>query len=102
VSFTQEDKARKDRARARNAISKQPNVLGQMLAQAYTADGKRKQGMRCVVAKMDKKKSYLGTSLLKTLVGQGFVRPAGDGYAITQKGLTEMSRVCPSQPKVAQ
>jgi len=59
-----------------------------MLVRAFNDEGKRSgKGIAGVALAMDKKKSWLGTSLLKVLVGQGYVRPvAENGFTLTKKG----------------
>lgn len=88
MSLTAQQKANKDRARARKAMNKDPHVLAKMLVQAFNDNGKRiGKGIVGVALAMDKKKSWLGTSLLKVLVGQGYLRPvAENGYTLTRKG----------------
>jgi len=88
MSLTAQQKANKDRSRARKAMNKDPNVLAKMLVQAFNDNGKRMgKGIVGVALAMDKKKSWSGTSLLKVLVGQGYLRPvAENGYTLTRKG----------------
>ncbi len=88
MSLTAQQKAHKDQARVRKALNKDPNVLAKMLVQAFNDNGKRiGKGITGVALAMDKKKSWLGTSLLKVLVGQGYLRPvAENGYTLTRKG----------------
>ncbi len=88
MGLTSEHKARRGWARAWNAIQKSPGILQEMLVSSFDSDGKRtKKGISQVAAQLDKKKSWLGTSLLKNLVGRGYLRPDGTGYRITAKGL---------------
>lgn len=87
MSIDRRTKQRKDAARARKAMSKSPDVLARMLAQSFRPDGGRHgPSLRKVAEQMDKRKKWLGTSLLKMLVGLGLVRPAGDGYTLTRPG----------------
>lgn len=88
MGLTPQQKANKDRARAQKSMGKNPNILAQMLSQAFNDQGKRtKQGILGVVQGLDRKKSWSGTSLLKVLVGQGYLRPeGGGGYSMTHKG----------------
>lgn len=79
-------KQQKDRNRAQKAMRKKPDILAIMLSEGFAPDGTKKVSMRKIAERMDKKKSWLGTSLLKQLVGQGYLRPQGESYAITQKG----------------
>ena len=88
MGLTSEHKARRDRARAWNTIKKSPWILQEMLVSSFDSEGKRtKKGILQVAAQLDKKKSWLGTSLLKNLVGRGYLQPDGTGYRITSKGL---------------
>ncbi|MCR1347082.1 hypothetical protein NRY68_15080 [Acidithiobacillus ferrooxidans] len=88
MGLTIEHKARRDRARAWKAIQKSPKILREMLVSGFDSEGARtKKGILQVAAQLDKKKSWLGTSLLKNLVGRGYLRPEGAGYRITAKGL---------------
>lgn len=88
MSLTAQQKTYKDQKRVRKAMNKDPNVLAKMLVQAFNDDGKRiGEGIAGVAMAMDKKKSWSGTSLLKVLVGQGYLRPvAENGYTLTRKG----------------
>lgn len=87
-------KQAKDRARAQKALRGNPHILKIMLQQAFGLQGTSGCGLRKTIERFDKRKSYLGTSLAKLLVGWGYVRPVGprkngisQGYSLTKKGL---------------
>ena len=86
-------KAGRDRARAHKALRQNPAVLGEMLARTFNAEGRRHgPSLKQVAQEMDRRKSWLGTSLLKQLVGRGYVRPDGDGYSLTRSGAALLCR----------
>lgn len=67
-----------------------------MLSEGFAPDGTKKVAMRKIAERMDKKKSWSGTSLLKELVGHGYLRHKGESYSITDKGIALI------QPRIAQ
>lgn len=95
-------KQQKDRNRAQQAMRKKPNILTIMLSEGFAPDGSKKVSMRKIAERMDKKKSWLGTSLLKQLVGQGYLHPRGESYAITEKGKALIqAAIAPAGAKLA-
>ncbi|OFC62111.1 hypothetical protein BAE30_02965 [Acidithiobacillus caldus] len=88
MGLTPDMKAQKDRARAHKLMRRYPWMLKAILVAGFREDGKRtKKGVAQAAREITKGKSWADVSMLKQLVGQGYLRPAGDGYTITKKGL---------------
>lgn len=89
MSLNPQQKAAKDKARYQKHGGDKllPKALRLLFATPTAGAGLRRRSIDTKLAPLTGKNGHLADTLIRQLVGQGFLQPAGAGYRLTAKGL---------------